>query len=204
MKPPARIEREARERVLKAKAKRKRDLEAAKIQRAEDKARRLLETGDKKKPANVVHIPGWTPKNGHAQPPPHVKTPESAETVEMLAGNGITQSEIAEVLDINNATLWKHYREELVLGFHRANMAVASNLFAIATRKDGGSATVQAAIWWTKARMGWSEIRRVAADVRTVQTSVRDMTDAELIQIIERNAGGDSVGGALPAPEIEG
>ena len=48
--------------------------------------------------------------------------------------------------------------------------------------------------------MGWTEIRRTMADVRTLSANVRDLTDAELLEIIERGGIGASEQGALPAP----
>ena len=96
-------------------------------------------------------------------------------------------------------------REELTLGAHRANMAVASNLFRIATKKGGGPATVQAAIWWTKARMGWTRDpphhrRRAGRSKR----NVRDMTDEELIEIIHRTQASRPRGDSLRRQKSRG
>jgi len=137
---------------------------------------------------NAVPIPGWTPKLNGGQQRAHHKTPESELLVETLVGFGVIQSEIADILDISVPTLVTHYREQLTLGAHRANAAVVNNLFRIATDPKGGSASVNAGIWWTKARMGWAETRKeaISADVRTVNANVRDLTDEQLLEIIHR------------------
>jgi hypothetical protein len=53
---------------------------------------------------------------------------------------------------IDDKTLRRHFRYELDTGYVKANAKVAQSLYAQAT---GGNVT--AAIWWTKARMGWAE-----------------------------------------------
>ena len=101
-------------------------------------------------------------------------------------------------------TLVNHYREQLTLGGTRANMAVVSNLFRLATSPETTSPVFNAAQWWTKARMGWTEIRRTMTDVRTVSGNMRDLTDAQLIEIIEGAAISEGEPGALPAPSEPG
>lgn len=139
-------------------------------------------------PSVNVSIPGWTPKRPHHDTTVHEKTREGSLLVETLTGFGVLQNELADILDIHPETLRKHYKEELTLGAHRANAAVVNNLFRMATDPRGGSAAVKAAEWWTKARMGWSETRKeaISADIRTVNANVRDMTDEQLLEIINR------------------
>jgi hypothetical protein len=154
----------------------------------------------KRRPPEQAVIPGWTPKPGGALPP-HQPTERTRTLVELMTSYGASQPQIATVLDIHLHTLVKHYRQELTLGAERANMAVARNLYRIATTPKNTAPIVNAAVWWTKARMGWSEIRRTMADVRTLSANVRDLTDAELIAIVEQGGMADaSQPGALPAP----
>ena len=83
--------------------------------------------------------------------PPHVPTNQTRRLVEMMSGCGIPQMQIALSVGISDETLRKYYRQELDLGAIVANAKVAETLFRQAT-EEGNTA---AAIWWTKARMGW-------------------------------------------------
>ena len=138
-----------------------------------------------------VPIPGWTPKPNRGQQMAHQPTEDSRLLVETLTGFGVIQNEIADILDISPSTLTAHYREQLTLGAHKANAAVVNNLFRIATDPKGGTASVNAGVWWTKARMNWSETRKeaITADVRSVNANVRDLTDEQLLEIIHRGRG---------------
>jgi hypothetical protein len=84
---------------------------------------------------------------------PHQHTPELARQVMSMSGYGITQADIATVLEIHPKTLRLHYRRELDTGAIEANARVAQALFKNATVNEN----VTAQIWWTKARMGWKE-----------------------------------------------
>ncbi len=87
-------------------------------------------------------------------------TQAQRERVEELAGYGIPHADICRLIIVNpetgspidEKTLRVHFRRELDAGHVKANSAVAGSLFAQAT-----AGNVTAAIWWTKARMGWSE-----------------------------------------------
>jgi hypothetical protein len=88
---------------------------------------------------------------------PHQPTDEQRRQVMTLAGLGIKQEEIAGLLRLAPKTLRLHYRHELDDGVTKANAAVAQSLYNMAVRDK----IPAAAIWWTKARMGW----RGATDV---------------------------------------
>lgn len=83
----------------------------------------------------------------------HVPTEEQRKTVEAFAGYGIPEVDIANVIGIDPKTLRKHYRKELDTAFVHANARVAQSLFKQATEDKN----VAAAIFWLKARAGWSE-----------------------------------------------
>jgi hypothetical protein len=68
-----------------------------------------------------------------------------------LAGLGIPQDQIATLLRLAPKTLRLHYRHELDDGVTKANAAVVQSLYNMAVRDK----VPAAAIWWTKARMGW-------------------------------------------------
>ncbi len=95
-------------------------------------------------------------KNGR---PPHKPTDESRKAVETMAGYGILQEDIGKVVGVSKPTLEKHYREELDTGAIKANSMVAQSLYNQAI-----SGNVTAAIWWTKARMKWSETVKHGGD----------------------------------------
>lgn len=92
------------------------------------------------------------PANKKGGRPPHEPDEVTRASVEAMAGCGIPEADIAKVIRIDPKTLRKYYRDELDTGHIRANARVAQSLYEQAT-----TGNVTAAIWWTKARMGWSE-----------------------------------------------
>lgn len=91
--------------------------------------------------------------------PPHVPTAQTRQNVEAMTGCGIGQTDIATVLDIDEKTLRRHYRDELDKGVTKANARVAAALFnkALGPGKEG----VTAAIFWLKTRAGWKDTTRL-------------------------------------------
>jgi hypothetical protein len=89
--------------------------------------------------------------------PRHAHQPDEASRrqVEALAGYGVPETGIADMVGIDPKTLRKHYRHELKIGHTKANSAVAQSLFRKATGE--GHQSVTAAIFWAKTRMGWKE-----------------------------------------------
>lgn len=113
--------------------------------------------------------------------PPHEPTAQSRKTVESMTGFGIPQNDIGLVVGVSKVTLEKHYRAELDTGAIKANSTVAGSLYKQATSGNN----VTAAIWWTKARMGWSETHKHAGpDGGPVQ--VEDTTKLKLAMLIGR------------------
>lgn len=113
---------------------------------------------------------------------------EQRRTVRAMAGFGVPQEEIARFLDIDAKTLRKHFRAELDRGSTEATTKVAQSLFRMATEGNN----VAAAIFWMKARAGWSERQRIehglgpGAVALTVLTGVPradDLGDDELARI---------------------
>ena len=82
----------------------------------------------------------------------YVPTDDDRRQVEEMARIGTPQEGIAEVLAIDPKTLRKNFREELDTAAEIANAKVGGSLYDMATNGN-----VSAAIWWTKARMRWSE-----------------------------------------------
>ncbi len=119
---------------------------------------------------------------------------EQRHTVEALAGFGLTREQIAGVTinratgrPISPTTLEKHFRSELDRGRLKANVQVAQSLFRQATGHGRGA--VRAAIFWSRARMGWrgDHLRGEATPVHEVAPRV-DAVDAKekLRRLIER------------------
>lgn len=123
--------------------------------------------------------------------PPHKPTAKDRATVELMAGHGITQDEIANSLGITRQTLAQHYRKELDAGVTKANEAVAKSLYDKATGE--GSSAVTAAIFWLKCRAGWKEPKQVELtgkdgapiDMQVTTTLNVDQMSARAIDALE-------------------
>jgi len=105
--------------------------------------------------------------------------------VETLAGLGIKRDDICLLVvnpttgqPITAKTLSLHFEKELREGWVKADSMVAQSLFNKAT--GDGPASVTAAIWWTKARMGWSEIQKH----RLAAKNVDQMSEEEIIEFL--------------------
>jgi|TARA_R100001082_G_scaffold79259_1_gene46655 hypothetical protein len=84
--------------------------------------------------------------------PPHKPDDESRKIVEQMAAVGIPQDGIARVIGIDPKTLRKYYEEEITTASIKANAKIGGTLYNKAINGD-----TSAAIWWSKARMRWSE-----------------------------------------------
>jgi hypothetical protein len=83
---------------------------------------------------------------------PHKPTDETRRLVETSSGIGLPHEQIATLLEIDDKTLRKWYRDELDKGKAKAHLKIAQTLFNKATKGDTTSL-----IWWTKTQMRWSE-----------------------------------------------
>jgi hypothetical protein len=81
--------------------------------------------------------------------------PNDRARVESMTAVGIPQDDMAKLLGISAKTLRKHFPDEVKNGMTKANMVVGGALYRAATTPGPGQ--VAAAIFWTKARMGWRE-----------------------------------------------
>ena len=84
----------------------------------------------------------------------HVPTEATRQTVQLHTMVGTTQSDIARVLDIDEKTLRKYYRDELDLAKAKANATIGGALFNKA--KTGDTAAM---IFWMKTQAGWRETK---------------------------------------------
>ena len=83
-------------------------------------------------------------------------TPERRNQVEVLAGFGLPQTQIAVLLGCDPKTLRKHFEHELSVGDAKATAKIAQTLFNKAVAGDTASL-----IFWLKARAGWREKHEV-------------------------------------------
>ena len=84
----------------------------------------------------------------------HVPTEATRQTVQLHTMVGTTQSDIARVLDIDEKTLRKYYRDELDLAKAKSNATIGGALFNKA--KNGDTAAM---IFWMKTQAGWRETK---------------------------------------------
>ena len=84
--------------------------------------------------------------------PPHEPTEATRQTVQLHTMVGTNQTDIARVLDIDEKTLRKYYRDELDLAKSKANATIGGALFNKA--KNGDTAAM---IFWMKTQAGWRE-----------------------------------------------
>lgn len=109
-------------------------------------------------------------KRGRGRPA-HKKTEELARQVEVMAGFGITQDAIAEILGVSEKTLQNYYSEELRSGGPKANARVAQHLFKLATTDKNPTS----AIFWLKCRALWKDhqiIEHVGKDGKDLVPSI--------------------------------
>lgn len=84
---------------------------------------------------------------------PHQFSDADLQKIEALSGYGMPAVDIAVIMEVDFRTLVAHAQGSIDKGRIKANAKIASTLFDRATKQ--GDTT--AAIWWTKARMKWSE-----------------------------------------------
>lgn len=87
-----------------------------------------------------------------------------ANKVEAMTGYGLSASDIACVLEIDEDALLADYGQQLRAGPIKANARVAESLYRKAVGDDRQAVT--AAIFWLKTRGSWKETTSTAADVR--------------------------------------
>jgi hypothetical protein len=87
--------------------------------------------------------------------PKYQPTDKERAQMRTLTAMGIPHLDIGRIVGITAPTLRKYFRHELDTGQSEANAKVAQSLFKQAT--DPRSPNVAAAIFWMKARAGWSD-----------------------------------------------
>ena len=102
---------------------------------------------------------------------------EQLRLARAMAGFGLPHEDIAVLLDIDTTTLREKFGRAMERGAAEGTAKVAQSLFQMATAEK----SVAAAIFWMKARAGWSEKH----EVHVSADSVRLLSDEELNRRIE-------------------
>jgi hypothetical protein len=100
------------------------------------------------------------------------------ERVRHLAGLGLPQDDIAEIIGCAPKTLRKRFRDELDRGVAEANATISGSLFASA---KGGNVAAQ--IFWLKTRAHWREQK--AADDPVSETDTG--SNSEVLVLPDNN-----------------
>lgn len=92
-------------------------------------------------------------KNKTRGRPPYEPNDQDRRLIRALISYGMTRDVVAEVVGLSIPTINKYYRTTVETAEEEANAKVAESLFDMATKGKN----VAAAIFWMKARAGWSE-----------------------------------------------
>lgn len=93
----------------------------------------------------------------------HEPTDQAREICEALAGFGIPQDKIAQVLRITKPTLELHYRAELDRGAASVEAQLVGNLLRLAKGTDGTA--LKAIMFTLQCRFGWTPYAPAPVDI---------------------------------------
>jgi hypothetical protein len=124
---------------------------------------------------------------------PHAPTAKSRREVVLMLTAGMDEDQVAKVVQLSVKELRRIYYDEISYGVGRAAATVAGNLYRMATSRVHPSAC-QAAIFWMKAKAGWSDKVAVEAKVTNEQRGP-DLSGFSTDQLLEIAMGGRSGGG---------
>jgi hypothetical protein len=82
----------------------------------------------------------------------HKPTRRMRRLVEGMVASGVTRASVAQMLEMSEETLNKHYRQELETGSDKAVALLSRSLYRRAMKGD-----TTAAIFWLKARGRWRD-----------------------------------------------
>jgi len=126
--------------------------------------------------------------------PRTLPTQEMREQVLLCSKMGLTQEQMSKLLRISGPTLRKVYRSELDVGSVDATMAVARNMFHMATDPDHKD-SAKAAMFWLQQRAPeeWQKVKRVehtGKDGGAIETriEVKQTVDSRLLTPDQRQA----------------
>lgn len=85
--------------------------------------------------------------------PRHEPDEKARKQVETMAGLGLKADDIAKVIGVSRATLFKNYGEEIRLGSAKALVQVHQTAYEMAMSGNHANMTM----FWLKCRGGWRE-----------------------------------------------
>ncbi len=144
-------------------------------------ARRASGSGPEKKPARATRGAGGRLTGTKSVSSMHQRDNEIADSVRVLAGLGLRIEQIGLYHELTTDTIRDHYGEEFRIGEVQTNAQVGAALFQTAKDRTHKS-HVQAAIWWTKARMGWTEAQPDAAPLTTPGNAAPPPKEDEVVK----------------------
>jgi hypothetical protein len=86
--------------------------------------------------------------------PAHEPTDKDRKMVEVLAGYAVPAPDIADVLDIGQSTLYRHYRQQMRRGSAMVEAKLVGNLLRLAGGTNGTA--LKAIMFSLQCRFGWS------------------------------------------------
>jgi phage-related minor tail protein len=115
-------------------------------------------------------------------------TAEHLEQVQILAGYGLTEAQIAHVIGVSPATFRRRKEdEEQVLSALEKGQAVAQSVIAQALYNKAKAGDLGAIVWWEKTRAGRHETTTTRIE-GAMPTTTADRARQELEQNIDRIA----------------
>lgn len=126
---------------------------------------------------------------------PYHENPEHKHLAITMSSVGISQRQIAAVLNISVDTLAKYYGEEMAAARGKANTQIAGKLYQKAMEGD-----TTCMIFWLKTQAQWQEIMKIETSVEidlNYKISAKPMTAEDWIAEYAR--GEDSLGTATGA-----
>lgn len=100
---------------------------------------------------------------------PHEYDARIAQTVGFYTATGLSDNEIAVLLNMRPGKLKQLYGHELETGLNKANVEVAQSMHRAAKEGD-----VVAGKFWLKARAGWKDGENVAPPASPLQIHIHD------------------------------
>jgi hypothetical protein len=101
-----------------------------------------------------------------------------------LAKMGKTIDDIADFVGVSKTWLRKHYIHEIKFGRQVADALVVENLYTQAMKDSPSS--IQAGIYLTKARMGWTDKKEEVSNVPTVVFDFSEMDPEERTALMHK------------------
>ncbi|WFU88752.1 RNA polymerase subunit sigma-70 [Rhizobium sp. CC1099] len=94
-------------------------------------------------------------RSGKGGRPPHRPSARDRRIVELAASHAVPTLKIAEIIGVDQKTLFKHYRPELDRAAAKLEAALAMNLYRLASCSDD-SVALKAIMLILRCRYGWS------------------------------------------------